>query len=69
METDSKQRRHKKFYSADEYCICPECGERILHVKGEPCRSQPCPKCGKKMYREGSYHHQQWLKKNQEKTE
>jgi len=69
METESRQRMHKKFNSTEGYCICPKCGERIAHVRGEPCRSLSCPKCGRKMYKEGSFHHQQWLEKNKEKTE
>jgi hypothetical protein len=31
------------------------------HIKGQPCREQVCPKCGVKMLREGSKHHQELL--------
>ena len=30
---------------ADE-CICPQCGARFTHEKGEPCRLVDCPICG-----------------------
>jgi hypothetical protein len=44
-------------------CICVHCGTKIPHVKQQPCRENNCPKCGKKMMREGSYHHLLYLKK------
>ncbi|TRX62621.1 ferredoxin [Fulvivirga sp. M361] len=50
------------------HCICVHCNTRSLHVKGEPCRENTCPKCGKKLMREGSYHHQLYLTKT-EKSE
>jgi len=34
------------------YCICPDCGERIVHQVGVPCYSVNCPKCGAQMVRE-----------------
>jgi len=45
------------------YCICVHCNTRIPHPKGKPCREIECPQCGKKMLREGSYHHQLYLQK------
>ena len=39
------------------YCICPKCGNKLLHQAGKPCGDN-CRKCGGKMVREGSYHHQ-----------
>jgi hypothetical protein len=33
-------------------CICPSCGATIAHVRGKPCYSETCPKCGTKMVRE-----------------
>jgi len=45
------------------YCICVHCNIRLPHLKGQPCREIECPDCGKKMMREGSYHHQLYLKK------
>jgi uncharacterized paraquat-inducible protein A len=69
METTRKHRKQYKFSFQEKYCICPECGERLPHVPGKRCRSQSCPRCGTKMYREGSFHYQQWLKRNKEKIE
>jgi len=34
------------------YCICPNCGEKVLHQLRTPCTSVPCPKCGTMMIRE-----------------
>jgi len=48
---------------AGGYCICPKCDERIAHKRGVPCQEEQCPKCGQKMMREGSYHHQLLMKK------
>jgi len=51
---------------SDEYigfCICVACNIKIPHAKGQPCRQQTCEKCGKPLMREGSYHHQLYLKK------
>ena len=48
------------------YCICVHCNTRILHANGIPCRENNCPECGKKMMREGSYHHQLYLQKKGE---
>jgi len=48
------------------YCICLHCNSRIPHVNGIPCRENSCPECGKKMMREGSYHHLLYLQKKGE---
>ncbi len=48
------------------YCICVHCNTRILHARGIPCRETNCPVCGKRMMREGGYHHQLY---NQKKGE
>ena len=45
------------------YCICPKCDKRIPHKRGMPCQEEQCLKCGQKMMREGSYHHQLLMKK------
>lgn len=50
-------------------CICPRCNIKIEHQPGIPCRQNLCPQCGKKMIRENSYHHQLYLKKQEEKNE
>lgn len=33
-------------------CICPGCGEKAPHRRGEPCYEMKCPKCGTAMIRE-----------------
>ncbi len=38
-------------------CICIKCNEKISHRRGIPCKDETCPKCGAKMVREGSHHH------------
>jgi len=43
-------------------CICVNCDKEIPHEQGKPCREQICPKCGSRMMRKGSYHHQLYLK-------
>lgn len=49
----------------EEYCVCLSCNARIEHKKGEPCHESKCPNCGKRMYREGSYHHRLYLQKQE----
>jgi len=51
------------------FCICIHCNTRIPHVKGTPCRENKCPSCGKRMLREGEYHHQLYKLKNEQKNE
>lgn len=48
-------------------CICVHCDTKVAHVKGKPCREMVCPSCGKRMMREGGYHHQLYLQKKEEK--
>ena len=52
----SEERRHEM--GPGGQCICPKCEERIAHRRGVPCEEERCPKCGAKMLREGSHHHQ-----------
>ncbi len=33
------------------YCICPNCGDQLIHRPGMPCYLLTCPQCGKKMNR------------------
>jgi predicted DNA-binding protein (UPF0251 family) len=49
-----------------DYCICVHCNVRTPHVKGKPCNENVCPQCGKKIMREGSYHHQLYQQKKGE---
>jgi hypothetical protein len=51
------------------FCICVNCNTKTPHTKGKPCRESDCPQCGKKMMREGSYHHQLYLLKKGEKND
>ncbi len=37
---------------APAQCVCPQCGEHVPHVPGEPCAQKTCPKCGARMTRE-----------------
>ncbi|MBE0520206.1 hypothetical protein IBX35_04100 [Candidatus Bathyarchaeota archaeon] len=30
-------------------CVCPKCGYKAPHVRGTPCLSTKCPKCGTAM--------------------
>jgi len=48
-------------------CICIRCGYSKPHTPGVPCMEEKCPKCGARMFREGSYHHQEYLKRRGEK--
>ena len=50
----------------DVFCICVHCDTKTTHIKGKPCKASNCPQCGKKMMREGSAHHQLFLKKKGE---
>lgn len=44
-------------------CVCPKCDYSFPHKNGIPCQEERCPKCGVKLFREGSYHHDLLLKK------
>ncbi|HDP66939.1 MAG TPA: hypothetical protein ENN20_00385 [Candidatus Marinimicrobia bacterium] len=32
-------------------CVCPKCGFRVPHLRGQPCNQRECPKCGTIMTR------------------
>jgi NAD-dependent SIR2 family protein deacetylase len=38
-------------------CVCVQCGTRVPHEDGVPCRTQRCPSCSASLLREGSDHH------------
>lgn len=40
----ARRDRYTKDYCI--YCVCPKCGERLLHQLGQPCDRQRCPHCG-----------------------
>lgn len=35
-------------------CVCPGCGYKIEHKRGEPCYIEECPECGYQMTRQAS---------------
>jgi hypothetical protein len=39
-------------FGAGGYCVCPNCGLKMLHKAGFPCSEQECPECKSKMVRE-----------------
>ncbi len=69
METKSNHKNRQGSFRAKIYCICPECGVKIPHRRGIPCQNEKCPDCGNEMFREGSFHHKQWMKKQKAKEE
>ena len=38
-------------YGGPGECKCPKCGEKVPHVRGQPCVKQKCPKCSTMMVR------------------
>ncbi|MBD3208679.1 MAG: hypothetical protein GF370_04485 [Candidatus Nealsonbacteria bacterium] len=32
-------------------CVCPKCGKRTPHQRGQPCYEINCPECGTAMVR------------------
>jgi uncharacterized protein len=56
---------HQQHAEEPGFCICLHCNTKIAHQPGVPCRESTCPKCGQKMIRENSYHHQLYLKKKE----
>ncbi len=61
----TQERRHDMGVGGN--CICPKCGSITGHQRGIPCQDQRCPECGAKMLREGSHHHELFLKKQAKK--
>ena len=61
-----KQARHDM--GVGGFCICPKCDNRTEHQDGIPCQDEKCSKCGAKMLREGSHHHQLFVEKQAKKN-
>ena len=38
----------------DDRCVCPTCGNEIVHLPGTPCKKEICPTCNCQMVRKGS---------------
>jgi NAD-dependent SIR2 family protein deacetylase len=49
-------------------CVCLKCGARLPHRRGVRCEEERCPQCSARMLREGSTHHQLWLKTHAQVT-
>ena len=47
-----KNTRIGRRQKADEFCICPKCGNKQPHQRNIPCRSIHCSKCGSAMLKE-----------------
>ncbi len=44
-EHRNRWRQRGKEGCFEEYCVCPGCGNKILHTQGIPCRNFLCPDC------------------------
>ena len=60
----AENRRHDMGSSG--VCICPKCEKEKPHHRGVRCQDEKCPKCGAKLLRKGSYHHQLFEEKHAE---
>jgi hypothetical protein len=53
MEESLRKRKNKGgAFGPEGFCVCANCGHKVLHVRGEKCTSLKCPECGKTMVRE-----------------
>lgn len=48
-----KKARQRDGSVSTDQCVCPKCGYKTVHVKGNPCTETRCPKCGS--YMKGDY--------------
>lgn len=39
----------RRGFGRTNYCVCPNCGNKVPHMRGKPCVEQKCPKCGSNM--------------------
>jgi predicted DNA-binding protein (UPF0251 family)/DNA-directed RNA polymerase subunit RPC12/RpoP len=51
-ESTEKDTFKTGFSPGSAFCVCPDCGFKITHKKGIPCRQMTCHNCGSKMKRE-----------------
>lgn len=58
-------KRHEM--GVDGICICPKCDTKTRHTAGIPCQDERCAKCGAKLIRQGSHHHELLLAKRGKK--
>ena len=62
----AENRRHDM--GSGGFCICPKCEEETPHHKGVRCQDEKCPRCGVKLLRKDSYHHQLFEEKQTKKN-
>jgi len=57
-EVKKHPKRRRNYYqrhamSSSGFCVCPQCGKRVSHRHGNPCRNVICTDCSISMQREG----------------
>jgi len=66
-QSEDMARSNKASLGPRGYCVCIKCGYKKAHTPGLQCRSEKCPKCGQRLFREGSPVHQEILAKQKKK--
>lgn len=51
-----KRGKSNRQYIDNNFCVCPQCGDRQPHRRGIPCKEQKCAQCGCPMTREPYAH-------------
>lgn len=51
VEQRKRMRRRMGWGGPANSCVCPQCGYEEAKVRGTPCASKKCPKCGNLMVR------------------